>query len=558
MKRILSIVISAVMMLSLIPMTAFSVSAETDSQGLEYDISSNGTYYVVVDYDGESEEVVIPATFNGKPVKEIGEEAFYMCTDVTSIEIPNSVTNIGALAFGGCESLTDIVIPSSVTGLGDDVFIGCIALESITVASGNTVYKAIGNCLIEISTKTLLFGCKNSVIPDDGSVQTIGNNAFAYCSELTAIEIPDSVTKIAYGAFIFCENLESVLIPDSVQSISAEAFAYCSSLKSIEIPASVKYIGEWAFCGCSALESITVASGNPAFKAVNNCLIDMTTKTLLFGCKNSVIPDENGVKKIADWAFEGCVDLKSIEIPANITEIGYSAFYDCTGLESITVASENTVYKASGNCLIETESKTLILGCKKSVIPDDGSVEIIGTESFCGCDGLTRIEIPSTVTTISNGAFAYCGNLMNVVIPDSVTRVDDFAFDGCASLISVFIPDSVVDMGTWVFYGCENLTDIYCEAESIPNTWDEHWGVGCQATIHYGADVSDMKTYQLGDLDGDGDVDVSDYILVKRAVLKNYELTEQQQTFADIDKDGDVDATDYILVKRIVLGTFKL
>ena len=148
--------------------------------------------------------------------------------------IPAGVTSIGDRAFWKCKSLKSIVIPKSVTSIGDSVFLGCSKLESIAVEQGNPIYHSEGNCIIETKSKTLIAGCKNSVIPDDGSVTSIGKDAFWSCSSLTSIVIPNSVTSIGEFAFWSCSSLTSIVIPDSVTEIEGWAFSDCKSLKTIE------------------------------------------------------------------------------------------------------------------------------------------------------------------------------------------------------------------------------------------------------------------------------------------------------------------------------------
>ena len=115
----------------------------------------------------------------------IYEYAFSYCNSLTSITIPDGVTSIGMWAFEDCSGLTSIIIPDSVTSIGYRAFYGCSGLTSITVAKGNPKYHSAGNCVIETATKTLIAGCKTSVIPDDGSVTNIGDYAFSGCSNLT-------------------------------------------------------------------------------------------------------------------------------------------------------------------------------------------------------------------------------------------------------------------------------------------------------------------------------------------------------------------------------------
>ncbi len=290
-------------------------------------------------------DVVIPTTYNSLPITSIGDSAFFYCKNLTSITIPDGVTSVGSWAFSRCSSLTDITIPSSVTSIGSAVFAGCSSLESMTVEEGNTKYHSEGNCLIETASKTLVAGCKNSVIPDDGSVEVIGDYACLYCS-LTNITIPNSVAKIGKSAFSDCTRLESIKIPSSVTSISDSAFSGCTSLEGITIPSSVTSIGNGAFSYCASLTSITVEEGNKYYHSAGNCLIETTNKTLIVGCKNSVIPTDGSVTSIGSNAFSGCRSLTSITIPDSVTSVGEDAFYYCTSLETITFKGSETQWNA--------------------------------------------------------------------------------------------------------------------------------------------------------------------------------------------------------------------
>ena len=218
------------------------------------------------------------------------------------------------------------------------------------VEEGNPVYHSAGNCLIETQSKTLLFGCSNSIIPDDGSVTSIGSMAFSGRSGLESIVIPDSVTSIGGDAFSGCSGLESIVILDGVTSIGDWAFSGCSGLESIVIPDRVTSIGRGAFEGCTGLESIVVEEGNPVYHSAGNCLIETQSKTLLVGCKNSIIPDDGSVTSIGGGAFGFCTGLTSIVIPESVTEIGSAAFSGCTALQSVVFEHpEGWRYARSGD-----------------------------------------------------------------------------------------------------------------------------------------------------------------------------------------------------------------
>ncbi len=221
-------------------------------------------------------------------------------------------------------------------------------------------------------------------------------------------------------------NIGKVVIPDCVNSIGNSAFSNCYGLTSIEIPSSVTSIGEFAFFYCRSLTSIEIPSS---------------------------------VTSIGDYAFRDCSSLTSIEIPSSVTSIGYMAFSYCSGLTSITVASGNTKYHSAGNCLIESVSKTLILGCKNSVIPSDGSVTSIGSSAFRDCSSLTSIEIPSSVTSIGGSAFEGCYGLTSIEIPIGVTSIGYGAFEGCYGLTCVIF-ENVYDWKVSKSFNMENVSSV--------------------------------------------------------------------------------------------------
>ncbi len=427
---------------SLLTFAQFSGTV-SDSQGVKYTANNDeSTCYVSGHETKYSTTITIPEIYEGRTVTSIrnafrscrgltsvtipnsvtsiGDNAFYECSGLTSVTIPNCVTSIGSSAFEYCSGLTSVTIPNSVTSIGNYAFEACSGMTSVIVENGNPKYDSRNNCnaIIETATNTLLYGCKNTIIPN--SVTSIGSSAFYGCSGLTSITIPNSVTSIGGSAFKYCSGLTSITIPNSVTSISDDVFFSCSGLTAITIPNSVTSIGYDAFGDCSGLTAVT--------------------------------------------------------IPNSVTSIGSSAFQGCSGLNSLKVESGNSIYDSRNNCdaIIETSSNTLISGCKNTIIPN--SVTNIGDGAFSGCTGLTFINIPNSVTSIGNWAFAGCIGLTSFTIPNSVTSIGLYAFGGCRRLNSVILSSTFNYISSSAFSNCSSLTYIVSKNrnpnEISPDCWN--------------------------------------------------------------------------------------
>ena len=427
------------------------LAVEVEIDGINYELVSKLKLATVIkkssgEYSGE---VIIPESVEHEgtaySVTSIGDYAFFNCSGLTSVTIPNSVTSIGGGAFSGCSGLTsvhisdiaawcnidfvshfysnpleyahhlylngeevkDLVIPNSVTSIGSYAFYNFDALTSVT----------IGNSVTSIGSYAFYKCSGLTSVTIGNSVKSIGSSAFYGCSGLTSVTIGNSVTSIGYGAFEGCSGLTSVTIPNSVTSIGEQAFDGCSGLTSVTIGNSVTSIGDYAFYKCSGLTSVTIP---------------------------------NSVTSIGSYAFEGCSSLTSVTIPNSVTSIEYGAFVACSGLTSIVVEDGNPVYDSRNNCnaIIETSTNTLHSGCKTTIIPN--SVTSIGYLAFLGCGGLTTVTIPKSVTSIATGAFVACSGLTSVTIPNSVTSI-----------------------GVRAFYLCSKLLDVYCYAENVPDTYSD-------------------------------------------------------------------------------------
>lgn len=283
----------------------------------------------ITSYTGTDEDVTIPATIAGLPVRIIGfnafiskselvsviipdgvtvidHSAFSYCTSLAIVTISDSVTAIGNGAFTGCTSLVSVVIPKGVASIGTGAFSACSNLSHIEVAEGNAAYRSESGVLFNFERTTLVqypAGKAGShyVIPD--SVTTVGGGAFVGCWMLASVVIAESVTFIGHGAFARCENLGSMIIPDSVTFLGISVFRDCPRLARVTMGGNVSSIKGDTFANCSNLESITIS---------------------------------HSVVSIGAFAFINCRSLASITIPGNVARIGNGAFAGCTSLASVT------------------------------------------------------------------------------------------------------------------------------------------------------------------------------------------------------------------------------
>jgi len=289
------------------------------------------------------------------------------------------------------------------------------------------------------------------------------------------------VTEISAGAFTGGEKIESITLPDSITTISAGAFAGCTNLKKLVIGAGVSNFNPSVLKDCPSLESIEISPENANYSAVNGCIINKHTKTLVYATESAQIPSDGsveniaagaianhknitslvipeGVKTIKAGAIANCPELETVALPASLETFEEGALVGCPKLSSLS-AKDDGNYVVKGNCLISIPLKRLILGFSTSVIPDDLGIVYIGKSAFEG-SGITSVSIPDSVTTIEESAFRGCTALKSVTLPDSLTTISDYAFYECSALEAVEFLRNVKTIGKYAFKGCTSLTSL--------------------------------------------------------------------------------------------------
>lgn len=457
----------------------------------QFSYTVNNNAVTITAYNGPAGAVDVPSTIIGLPVVSIQHWAFdpYYTgnsANVTSVAIPDSVTNIDFEAFEYCNTLTNVSFGAGVIGIGSGAFTFCDGLIAINADTNNPAFTTVDGILFN-KNQTTLIQCPphniagDYIIPD--TVTNIEAQAFRKCGGMTQVTIGNNVKDIGYGAFFYA-GLTSVVIPNAVTDLSEGAFSYCSALTNATIGKGVTSIGSSTFSPCTGLINVSIPTnvtsiGDQAFA----------------GCANLpgiAIPDS--VTNIGNGAFANCPRLGSITIPGTVISIGGGTFYWCSGLTNVMIGNGIAIIEA--NAFADCSRLTSV------IIPQ--SVKLIGDSPFLACSALTAITVdsdnlgyssvdgvlfdknqtaliqwpggrggsytlPNSVTNIGAGAFESCVILTNVTMGAGVTAIGNSAFAGCTNLTAVYFDGNAPTAALGVF-GSESATDSKAIAYYLPGT----------------------------------------------------------------------------------------
>lgn len=407
---------------------------------------ANGTYGVVAGNARYLEEIVIPETYNGKAVTTILESAFSSATNLKKITIPNSIVSVGDNAFYNCGNLEYNEKDNALyLGNAENPYLILVKAKDATITRCDVNAGTIAIC----------------------------DNAFYGCTELSVLNIPDSVKNIGSYAFKSCSSVGKINIPDGCTYIGAETFASCSTLQKINIPATVTNMGKSAFKDCISLSEVNFANGstlvgiaNETFAGCKSLKAIRIPKSATYIGDNKAITNINGVfngckaletvtfekdsqlKQIGNFAFNGCEKLMTIALPETVNHIGSSAFRGCKALKSF-------------------------------VIPDN--VLTIAPHTFYDCGALTTIKLGNKLTKIGTEAFSACVSINNIVIPASVKTIEKAAFDNSSTALNTLTfadPEGWYNIATTEKIDAELLKDSTTAIDILTNAFDYKMGIG--------------------------------------------------------------------------------
>lgn len=451
-----------------------------------------------------TDELVIPATYDGKPVTAVGNYAFASCS-FTKLVLPDTIKTVGFNAFSDCDNLNAVVIGQSVTSIGFGAFADCYKLvevynrSQIDIQKGASTNGGVGAYAMEIyedSYQTKLstdkngfvtytmgadkilvnyYGGKfNAVLPDD--ITEINAYAFAGYDQLRSVSLPNSLKKIQANAFYRCNKMERAYITDlaswcevELEGPSANPMNYATQmfiggeeLNGLQLPQTLTEIKAYSFYNWEGVSEVTIPAsvtkiGKSAFAwcpDLNTVNLNSTLNTIdtgaFYGCKKLTgIYLPNGLQNLQDRVFAES-GLTGVALPETLTSMGQGVFSGCVSLIEADLGGVTNIPKET------------FYGCERlSEVTLSEGVKTIAYFAFGDCDALAGISLPATLESIDESAFWGCDNLLSVTIPDNVRYVGMGAFEYCIALEQVVVGSGVKTLDSYAFYGCDKLTDIF-------------------------------------------------------------------------------------------------
>lgn len=455
-----------------------SIAVYTE-EGFHLYLSEDGSYYTfgnIGDFNGT--ELVIPAYYNGIPIKKLSSSTFIGTyrDQIKTVSIPDTVEEIAvriysdikdrypmtfneynngyylgnaenpfyAFMFYSSDIGTKAVLHKDTKVIADAAFEECEHITSVTLPEG---LKSIG-----AGAFSKCKGLLTVTIPD--SVTFIGDSLFSQCSSIEKVVLGSGITEISDRMFTRCSSLTSVEFRGNITRIGIQAFDSCISIINFEIPASVAEIDSKAFKQCEWLKKIT------AHKGILNIGRDAFPKSVNYNEYRGGLYIGNSQNPYMYLVGIENEEAESLVLHRDTYSVAQSFIPQMNTLKSLSIDGGKGRYlQIEGNCIIRKEDKTLLCGIGTSIIPSSGIAEI-APYAFYRCDTLKSVILPKSLKKIGNSAFHGCTSLSSIEFGKNIEEIGEAAFSGCESLDNLVLPKSLIAIPDDCFHGCTSLSEI--------------------------------------------------------------------------------------------------
>lgn len=505
-------------------------------------------------------EVFIPATVSHEgttyQVTRIGRSAFSYCPDLTLVEIPEGVTEIADYGFSYCRNLQNIDLPNTLISVGKSAFSGCSSFTSFHVPRNLASIEYDTFCYLSslayytCSTLNKHFKAVDGVLYSKDMTMLV---AYPPADSRTTFDVPSTVTHVHEYCFSGSNNLVTVIFPESLTWIGMNIFRECKGLVEVDIPDGVKYMGITVFGGCINLERVHLPASldsimNSTFSSCeklteitiprNVSYIDEQGFINVRNLKTITLEPGSRLKEIGPYAFRDCISLESFDMQDSVTTIGNSCFNNCRSLRSVHMSKR---------------------------------LQELGAPVFWDCFSLIECEIPGGVPTIRN-AFINCTSLKRVILGSKdatpgTTILENATIGRCEQIEYLELGANIDSLATSALNSLNNIKVIICWAP-VPPRCHDYWGsfdpspqsmdaplYVPKAALQAYRTANEWKNFKtivpiedLGDVDGNGAINVSDVTTLISQMLNTEALDHMQLPLADLNLDGSINIADVTLL----------